>query len=107
RFPVSFQLQFIDEDQDKHLGSCVNLNVGGMFLATETLFPVDTVLTVEFSLPGMNVSWSRPVRVAWVNHPEWLKKNVMPCGMGLQFLEMTTDFRNILEDFINSLSIEE
>ncbi len=107
RLPASFPLQFIDEERDKHFGRCVNLNLGGMFLATETLFPVDTVLTVDLTLPEMDVSLSRPVRVAWVNHPEWLKKNAMPCGMGLQFLEVTPEFRNILEDFIESLSIDE
>jgi DNA-binding response OmpR family regulator len=107
RFPVSFQLQFVDEKLDKHFGSCINLNAGGMFLATETLFPVDTTLTIEFTLPQLNVSLSRPVRVAWVNHPEWRKKNAMPCGMGLQFLEVTLEFRTILEDFIKRLSIED
>jgi CheY-like chemotaxis protein len=106
RFPVSFQLQFVDEKEDKHVGSCVNLNLGGMFLATETLFPVDTTLMVEFNLPGTSVTTSRPVRVAWVNHPEWRKKTVMPCGMGLQFVEMTTEWKNFLESFISRLSIE-
>ncbi len=104
---MSFQLQFVDEDQEQHLGSCINLNVGGMFLSTEILYPVDTKLSVEFNLPGQNGSMVSPVRVAWVNHPEWRKKNDMPCGMGLQFLEMSTVFRDVLKDYINSLSIEE
>ena len=104
RFPVSFHLEFVDDKLGKYSGSCINLNTGGMFLATETLYPVDSRLTVEFALPGFAGLLRHPVRVAWVNHPEWRKKSVYPCGMGLQFLDVTADLRNLLEDYINSLA---
>ena len=107
RFPVSFQLAFLDTKQKKHLGSCVNLNLGGMFLATEILFPVDTELTVEFVLPGFQMALQSSVRVAWVNHPEWRKKNSMPCGVGLEFVSVSPSFAAALREFLESLKFDD
>jgi CheY-like chemotaxis protein len=103
RFPVSFELSFLDSKQKKHVGLCANLNLGGMFLATETLFPVDTELAVEFVLPGFKMALQNAARVAWVNHPEWLKKNSMPCGVGLEFISVSQSFVSALQEFLDSL----
>lgn len=103
RFPVSFQLAFLDSAQKKHAGSCVNLNAGGMFLATDTLFPVDTDLTVEFTLPGFQSPLRSAVRVAWVNHPEWRKKNSSPCGLGVQFKDVGPTVKAALQEFLASI----
>jgi len=107
RFPVDFQLAFLDSRQKKHVGSCVNLNFGGMFLATETLFPVDTRLEVRFVLPGFASPLQGTVRVAWVNHPEWRKKTALPCGMGVQYVDLSTTARAALKEFIDSLTFED
>ena len=107
RFPVSFQLALTDSAQKMHAGSCVNLNTGGMFLTTDSLFPVDTRLFVEFTLPGFQSSLRCPVRVAWVNHPEWRKKNSMPCGIGLQFEHPSQTVKASLQGFLDSLKIED
>jgi CheY-like chemotaxis protein len=107
RFPVVFQLSFLDTKQKKHVGSCVNLNLGGMFLATETLFPVGTELAVEFVLPGFQMTLQNSVRVAWVNHPEWRKKNSMPCGVGLEFASVSPTFVAALQEFLESVKIDD
>lgn len=107
RFPVSFQLNVLDSKQKNHLGSCVNLNRGGMFLATETLFPVNTELTLEFVLPGFQLALRTAVRVAWVNHPEWRKKNSMPCGVGVEFISVSPTFVAALQEFLDSVRIDD
>jgi len=106
RFPVSFQLAFSDGAQKQHIGSCVNFNAGGMFLSTEKLFPVDTLLTIKFTLPGFQDELHCSVRVAWVNHPEWRKKNSMPCGLGLQFENPNQTVNAALQNFLDSLKLE-
>ncbi len=103
RFPVCFQLAFLDPKQRKHVGSCVNVDVGGMFVETEKLFPVNTSLTIEFTLPEFQDPLHCRVRVAWVNHPEWRKKNSSPCGFGLQFVEPNETMVVALRDFLDSL----
>lgn len=107
RFPVSFQLAFLDIQQKRHVGSCANLNLGGMFLTTEILFPVETTLEITFTLPGFERSLTCPVRVAWVNHPEWYKKNSLPCGMGVQFIDPSQTVRLALAEFVESLKVED
>lgn len=107
RFPASFSLSFLDQKQKQHVGSCINLNTGGLFLATETLFPVGTQLEVELALPGYERALSCLVRVAWVNHPEWRKKNALPCGMGLEFDASNQTLRVVLEEFVEGLTLEE
>jgi len=42
-----------------------------------------------------------PARVAWVNHPEWLKKNSMPCGLGVQFNVLSDEVKTALQDFLD------
>jgi CheY-like chemotaxis protein len=107
RFPVSFHLIFLDSQQTQHVGSCVNVNVGGMFVETENLFPVDTSLAIEFTLPGFQGSLRCAVRVAWVNHPEWRKKDSSPCGIGLEFVDLSRTVKATLREFLDSLVIEE
>lgn len=84
-----------------HPGRILNLSVGGAFLATARLFPVDTPLTVEFTLPD-GIAFACRGRVAWVNHPEWVKKPSLAAGMGLQFLDLDADQRLVLEIFTSS-----
>jgi uncharacterized protein (TIGR02266 family) len=107
RFPVSFKLKFLDSKHKQHVGICTNVNVGGMYLATESLFPVDTQLSIEFTLPGFQSPISVTVRVAWVNHPEWLKKNTLPCGMGLEFIKSSPALKKILQEYVNDLASQE
>jgi CheY-like chemotaxis protein len=103
RLPVSFQLAFLDRELKRRVGSCLNLNAGGMFLGTETLFPVDTLLTIDFTLPGTRSSHQCMARVAWVNHPEWRKKNSLPCGLGLQFMDLDSNTKAMLQEFFDNL----
>ncbi|MCK4536186.1 MAG: response regulator [Desulfuromonadales bacterium] len=103
RFPVSFKLEFSLQSTKKYLGTAVNLNAGGMFLSTEHIYPIDTKLSLEFTLPGYRIPLQCAARVAWVNHPEWIKKNNLPCGMGVQFLELGGTSGAALCDFLGNL----
>lgn len=103
RFPVSFHLEFSLLENKTHVGMAVNLNMGGMFLGSEFIYPIDTRLTLEFTLPGYRMPLQCAARVAWVNHPEWIKKNHLPSGMGLEFLELSGPAASALQDFLDSL----
>lgn len=102
RLPTGFPLTFFDSRQKPHPGHCLNLNLGGMFLATETLSPVDTRLLVELTRSGDQSAVTIPARVAWVNHPEWLKKSSLPSGMGLEFA-CSPAHKDLLQEFVEDL----
>jgi hypothetical protein len=42
-----------------------------------------------------------------VNHPEWLKKNTLPCGMGLEFINSSSALKKILQEFVNDLASQQ
>jgi CheY-like chemotaxis protein len=103
RLPADLPLAIVDQKQKKHPAHCVNFNSGGMFLATNILFPVDTGLTLELTLPGSSLLQQIPARVAWVNHPEWRKKPALPCGLGVQFKNPEQTVMATLQELIDNL----
>jgi CheY-like chemotaxis protein len=106
RFSVNLPLTLMDAKQKEHRALCVNINQGGLFVATEQLSPVDSKLKLYCHFPAGNDTVFTLTRVAWVNHPEWLKKDSLPHGMGLEFIDSDELFRDELEKFIKTLSDE-
>lgn len=104
RFSINLPLTFTDSKQKEHRGIGVNINHGGMFVATEQLSPVDSRLKIDCQFPTGEKFVSTSARVAWVNHPEWLKKDSLPHGMGLEFIDSGDLFRHELELYIKGLS---
>ena len=102
RLPVNLPVAFVDARRKRHQARCVNLNSGGMFLATTSLFPVNTTLALEFTPPGTAQGLQTDVRVAWVNHPEWRKKISLPCGMGVQLLSPDQAVMAALQTLLDS-----
>lgn len=80
----------------------LNLNSGGVFLETCTLAPVDAEVVLEFCLPEREAALRLACRVAWVNHPEWVKAMRLPGGMGLQFQKLTEEDQAALDDFLRT-----
>ncbi|MBE0599434.1 MAG: PilZ domain-containing protein, partial [Desulfuromonadales bacterium] len=101
RRPVEAHGRFAKTGGKWRAGDIHNLSTGGLFLAASHLFPVDTPLMLEFCLPpGDSVSCQG--RVAWVNHPEWIKNPGYPAGMGVQFLDLEAAQRQALTAFLGS-----
>ncbi|NIQ95664.1 MAG: response regulator [Desulfuromonadales bacterium] len=81
-------------------GQTQDISAGGAFIETRHLVPVDTELDVEIEFPGREEMATFGARVAWVNHPEWIKKDDFPCGMGIGFLDIPEEAREALEEFL-------
>lgn len=69
----------------------INMSTGGVFIESSMILPEDTELTVKFKLPDSETIIVAKVRVAWTNGPESLKKADLPHGMGLQFLDLSSE----------------
>ena len=78
----------------------LNINAGGMFIHTEQLQPVNAEVVVEFALPQRPQGIRCRCRVAWVNHPEWVKMPRLPAGMGVEFLDLSVSGRLAVESFL-------
>ena len=86
RFKIKQPIFYGPEHQMLMADDTVNMSVGGVFIETSRMLPVDIPLFVEFRLPGKEVPITCKARVAWTNEPHSLKKRSLPHGMGLQFL---------------------
>jgi uncharacterized protein (TIGR02266 family) len=82
----------------------VNLSTGGMFLETWQVLPLDTPITLEFSL-GDDRTIRCQARVAWVNAPDLILKPQLPVGMGLQFIDIPLDQLHAIREFIEKKGI--
>jgi uncharacterized protein (TIGR02266 family) len=78
----------------------VNMSTGGLYIETSQVFPVDTMLHVEFMLPGMTKAISCRAKVAWTNEEGAMKKATLPAGMGIQFLTLSLEDVHTIRDFL-------
>lgn len=79
----------------------VNLSTGGVFLECDEPLPEDTPLTLEIFLPTRNSRIRCRGRVAWINDPKKKKKDSLPPGMGLQFLDLSLDDLHAIREFVD------
>ena len=78
----------------------LNLSTGGVFLETMSLMAEGTPLAVEFVLPHRNIPISCKAKVAWVNHPALIRNPNLPVGMGIQFLDLSTESIEAIRNYI-------
>lgn len=81
----------------------VNFSPGGLFLETQELLPVDTLLSLEFSLPEATAPMACKARVAWLNPPEKLKNPRLPAGMGLQFIDLSQQEISVIREYAKAV----
>ena len=81
----------------------VNLGPGGLFLATEAYLSIDTWLNLSLDLSDGQPSLCCKGRVAWINHPDWIKKPQLPHGMGVEFLDITDEQKTRIELYLSCL----
>jgi uncharacterized protein (TIGR02266 family) len=97
RLPVSYGVMSSELLKDYSL----DLNCGGMFLATDNPLDIDTMLYVEFILPSGRMICCQ-ARVAWVNQLESPKKPQLPAGMGVQFLSISRSDMEAIQNIIKN-----
>lgn len=75
---------------------------GGMFIETESPFPVGTELALSFTLPDRPKEWlDATATVAWVcPKPD---QYTFSTGMGMQFVKIAPDTRKRIVDLVNAM----
>lgn len=81
-----------------------NLSLGGVFIETTMPFEMGTHIELDFSVPG----YSDPVHakgiVKWSNAD---KRQGAPIGMGIEFLEVSTPSRAVIDQYVAATTIRE
>lgn len=74
---------------DKFIGGVLgDIGVGGLFLETEKLMPIDSELYLEFQLNQELAPIRCRGRVAWINDKTRPKKTNVLSGMGIEFIDI-------------------
>jgi uncharacterized protein (TIGR02266 family) len=73
-------------------GFSVDMSSGGLFLKTETSFSVNDKVLLSFTLPDADKIVNCSAKVAWVNLKDEPNKPELPAGVGLQFLDLSTEY---------------
>ena len=73
-------------------GFSVDMSSGGLFLKTEASFSVNDTVLLSFTLPDADKVVNCRAKIAWVNSQAEPKKPELPPGVGLQFLDLSTDY---------------
>jgi uncharacterized protein (TIGR02266 family) len=80
----------------------INLSTGGVFIESTRIMPEGTELTVKFNLPDSDIIIVANARVAWTNNPGMLKKEALPPGMGLQFLDLSLEDMHLIRSSLEN-----
>ncbi|MEJ2201799.1 MAG: PilZ domain-containing protein [Desulfuromonadaceae bacterium] len=102
RVETRFSLQFGSVPPVFYKGIALNMNCGGVFVATQKSFPVDTLLDLEFCWSQSEDVYRCRGRVAWVNPLDRAKNFRLPTGMGVAFVEPPADLVRVVQHFVTA-----
>ncbi len=77
-----------------------NISLGGLFIATESPPPLNTVVEVNLMLYEIMQNVRAEVRVVNIITPELAEKIGMPAGIGVQFERFMDDGHRILQEYV-------
>jgi uncharacterized protein (TIGR02266 family) len=87
-------------------GFSVDMSSGGLFLKTETPFSVNEQVMLSFTLPDVNKVVNCSAKVAWVNLEDGPSKPELPTGIGLQFLDLSTEYLMSIQSLLKHDGVE-
>ena len=79
-----------------------NLAKGGLFVKTQKVLPVDTLLNLELTLPKADRALRTTGKVIWTR-AENMSSEKMPAGMGIQFVDIDPEDERILKNYMAAL----
>ena len=87
-------------------GFSVDMSSGGLFLKTETPFSVNETVMLSFTLPDVNKIVNCRAKVAWVNLKDELRKPELPTGIGLKFIDLSTEYLKSIQSLLKHDGVE-
>ena len=97
RLPIEI---LVDYHQKESMTSmfCRNLNASGMFIETTNPLEIDTVVKMSFELPFNKIKVEVEGIVRWTSKT---RPNTEVAGMGIEYLHLSEDMKNILNDAVS------
>lgn len=76
-----------------------NINEGGIFIETDAPPEIDTLVQLQFRVPGLDRPIQVSGRVAWINDD----KDGDAAGMGIEFQELQPEVRDTINALVRKL----
>lgn len=97
RVDVEAEITFVSEN-NFYQGFSENISEGGLFVVTYVQRKCGEVITVRFTLPGIERTLEARAEVRWVRAGDPYRH--LPPGLGVRFIELSADDRSIVERFV-------
>ena len=88
---------------------CKDVGTGGIFIETESPQNVGEELELTFTIPDSKETLTTTGKVIWIQQEISTKNKsrTQSAGMGIQFVEFSTESKSILEEFVRRYTVEE
>lgn len=102
KFPIKFS---IDNQKDGFFAQALDISLGGLFIKTDQLFDLNTVLFLEFKLPNVKEAISCAAKVVYLNRkiPD-LFDQMIHQGMGVEFFDITETALTHIDGLLKTLN---
>ncbi|MFA6142216.1 MAG: STAS domain-containing protein [Candidatus Omnitrophota bacterium] len=80
-------------------GSVLNLSAAGLYIYTPYIFPINSILDLEFGIPGQTTMLEAAGKVSWLADKE-IQPHAYP-GMGISFIHLTPEKEKAIAEFID------
>lgn len=80
-------------------GKALNLSAAGLYIYTPYIFPMSSILELEFGIPGRTATLEAAGSVSWLADKE-IQPHVYP-GMGISFIHLTPEKEKAIAEFID------
>jgi len=102
RLKVELRVYYGDHQSKLLAGYGVDLNSGGIFLATTCSFDVHDIVKLKFSIPSQEETAAYcNARVSWINRDRDRPKPEYPVGVGLQFVDLAPEDLSSIMSFLD------
>jgi CheY-like chemotaxis protein len=106
RFRVRFPAIWTSGDGQRNSGYVVNISTKGIFVETEATAIVNSIISVNFTLPVHDVEINCKARVSCVMLKDSTLKYTYPKGLGLEFADLSEENYSYISEYIRKEHIE-
>ncbi|PLX92127.1 MAG: hypothetical protein C0621_10265 [Desulfuromonas sp.] len=78
----------------------VNLSAGGLFIETRVPLPLESIITLEFFLPGAEKTVCCKGKIVWINAEGSPFNPALPPGLGIEFLDLCRHDERRIQEFV-------
>ena len=106
RYALLIKKVRLEDDRRVFFGYCTNLSCSGLFISSINPTPVGSKFTIELTLPPpINRTFTCQCKTIWQRR--YSAKATLAPGMGLNFIDLSDELKEQINDWIHAQEEEE